>query len=487
MLFKKKKNTILLLIDQRARDANSVLLVYYWLKHLGNKVFIANKRNWKGTWRKFKPSVVAMSYSDGIQNVLEQIEKTSSIVVIPQEGAIPDKNFVVNERYTGKLSGIGAYTKNLHKLFIWGSKTGNWLKEEGVFRNDQICISGTPRLDPYIAIKHERNHARRKKSIGFAMSHPKINTYNKFNLIDLVYESRSNQEEVYYGIGKNIEDYIWYEVSMMRAEFDLLDLCANDPNMEVSLRPHIHERLEGYRMVNRYFPSVRINHDELLWEWLAKQTCIVTANSSSGIEALMLGLPVISIMELISKERRDEHMDVDLLRNPEFSEYYWKPSSLDEAWKMTQLALEGNLASSPNPEGLAKYLHDYYDWPRQKSSSYEIAYEIHKIAIETKTRDQNGKLPFFSQLSEQQIGNEYFIAGIPPFLQKIYKKLGHLIPLWMIDFAYVFFDIKNRNFKNLQRYHFYPWHRKDYRKAKYVWKILLDKEISKNSAETGSK
>ena len=130
---------------------------------------------------------------------------------------------------------------------------------------------------------------------------------------------------------------------------------------------------------------------------------------------------------------------------------------------------------------------DYYDWPRQKSSSYEIAYEIHKIAIETKTRDQNGKLPFFSQLSEQQIGNEYFIAGIPPFLQKIYKKLGHLIPLWMIDFAYVFFDIKNRNFKNLQRYHFYPWHRKDYRKAKYVWKILLDKEISKNSAETGSK
>ncbi|MBI21876.1 MAG: hypothetical protein CL780_06490 [Chloroflexi bacterium] len=487
MLFKKKKPTILLLIDQRTRDANSILLVYYWLKHMGNKVLLANKRNWKGKWRKFKPSVVAMSYSDGLQNVLEQVEKVSSIVVIPQEGAVPDKNFVVNERYTGKISGIGAYTKNLHKLFLWGTTTGNWLKEEEVFTDDQICISGTPRLDPYIAIKPHENHLKRKQSIGFAMSHPRINTYNKFTLIDLVYESRSNQEEIYYGIGKNIEDFIWYDVSMLRAELDLLDLCANDPSIAVNLRPQIHERPEGYQMVNRYFPSVKIGNDELLWEWLIKQTCIVTANSTSGIEALMLGLPVISIMELISKERRDEHMDVSIISNPEFLEYYWKPSNLEEAWKMIQLSLEGKLAPSPDPEGLAKYLHDYYDWPRQKSSSYEIAHEIHKIAIETKTRDKNGKLPVFGQLSEQQIGNEYFIAGIPTFLQKVYKKLGHLIPIWMIDFAYVFFDIKNRNFKNLQRYHFYPWHRKDYRKAKYIWKILCAKEASKNSSGTGNK
>ena len=135
MLFKKKKNTILLLIDQRARDANSVLLVYYWLKHLGNKVFIANKRNWKGTWRKFKPSVVAMSYSDGLQNVLEQVEKISSIVVIPQEGAVPDKNFVVNERYTVKISAYFSFsgTKNCFPALCHTSMASSSFEDTLIF------------------------------------------------------------------------------------------------------------------------------------------------------------------------------------------------------------------------------------------------------------------------------------------------------------------------------------------------------------------
>jgi surface carbohydrate biosynthesis protein len=486
MLFSKNKRPILLLVDNRTRDAHSILLVHYWLKQMGHKVLLANKRNWKSKWRKFKPSVVAMSYSDGLQNVLEQIEKTSSIVVIPQEGAIPDKNFVVNERYTGKISGDGAYTNNLKKIFLWGAKTAKWLKEEEVFTAEQICISGTPRLDPYLVIKPKRIHSEIKKSIGFAISHPRINTYNKNTLIDLVYEYKSNKEEVYYGKGRNIEDFVWLDVSCLRAEFDLIDLCAKDPNIMINIRPQMHERPEGYRIINQYLPNIKIGYNELLWEWLIKQTCIVTANSTSGIEALMLGLPVISVTGLLSKERIDEHIDVSILSNPAFLDYYWKPSSLDEAWKMIQLALHGKLESSPNPEGLAKYLKDFYDWPRQESSSHKIAREIHEISDTVEKHKRNIKLPVFGQLSEQ-LGEGYFLPGIPQFLQKIYKKYGHLVPLWILDFGYIIFDIKQKNFKNLQLYHFYPWHIKDYRKAKYIWKSLQEQERLTNSVNIGGK
>lgn len=479
----KRQRPVLLLVDNRTRDAHGILLVYYWLKHMGCSTVLCNKRNWKAKWRALKPSVVALSYTDGagMEELLSQVAKISKVALIPQEGAIPDRDFVVTEEYTGIKAGGGAFTKGLSKVFLWGQQTADWLLEEEVFTQEQVVISGTPRLDSYIALltdsgelQDSRSVARRNGvSVGFATGFEKLNIYhNKNNILQEIDLRRHVQHGLYYDDDKNIEDYMWFQVARIRVFLDIIEKCfAFDKKVDVRPRPN--ESTEGYHFLKSKYKALRVGNRQLVWEWLTGLNSVITFESTIGLEALMLGIPVISPMKLLGP-RLHEHMTLPLFVKPSFLQFYWQPETLSDTLQMVQQAEEGSLAPSPDPEGLRRYLKEYYDWPRMEPSSLTIAKELASLADDgsAQVNADDVRIPRGS------------VAAESGFIYKAYANWGHRLPAFALDVGHITHDLLNGTFRAMQRYHFYPWHRKDYRKAKQVWTALRDQAAEMKTMST---
>ncbi|MFQ5874714.1 MAG: hypothetical protein ACE5JL_13090, partial [Dehalococcoidia bacterium] len=475
MRIMKSQRPILLLVDNRTRDAHGILLVYNWLRSMGCRVVLCNKRNWKARWRAVKPSVVVLSYTDGagMEELLSQVAKVSRIALIPEEGAIPDRDFVVLERYTGIRKEVGAFTKGISKVFLWGPQTAQWLLEAGVFTPEQIVVSGSPRFDPYLALTHNGTRLwgddHTSRAIGFATGFEKLNVYHRNNFLQLVDERRNIQENEYYDAGKNIEDYVWFQTACMRTVLDIIEQFAASSNL-MYIRPSPYEMVEGYTFLKEKYPHLIVSNSLLVWEWLTRLSCLVTFNSTTGIEALLIGVPVISPLKLLGSRLHD-HMNLPTYVNPPFLRFYWQPETLSEAIDMLKGAKAGQLAVSPQMEGFTEYVKAFYDWPRPEPSSLTIARELAQLAEIDTAEKRNDSMPVLSRHTEGS-----YVEGVPRSLQDLYRRIGRWLPPIFLDLGYVAFDLLNGNSRSMQRYHFYSWHRQDFQKAKQVWTALQQVE-----------
>ena len=80
--------TVLLLVDQKARDLASVLLIGEYLKAMGVRTAICNKTNMLSAVLRHRPDVFVMSGTHGnFQAVARHICPWCKLVLMTQEGA----------------------------------------------------------------------------------------------------------------------------------------------------------------------------------------------------------------------------------------------------------------------------------------------------------------------------------------------------------------------------------------------------------------
>lgn len=435
-----RRGRILLLVDNRARDVHGILLVYYWLRQMGCRVILANKRNWLRKFHAWNPSVVVVSYTDGIVPSLEMVSRTARVAVIPQEGAIPVKSPLFVDRYTGSHDGRGAFTKGVSKIFVWGPTTARWLCEEGIYEPDQIVVSGTPRFDPYRATPSNRVGA--DPVLGFGMSVPKINSYRRDSVIDLVERRRKGQVDQYYDEGRNIEDFLWVEAATLRAAFDVLEAYGARIDGPVHIRPNPFEFVPGYNLLRQRYPKLIVSNDAPAWRWLPGIFSLVTINSTLGVEAVLVGKPVISVIRVVG-DRLYDHVNLPTTVNPRFLDFYYQPQSVAETVELLAAAHQGQLPPVIDPSAFNGYLKEFYDWPRDEPSSLTIARELAALA-----------------------GLDEGVSA-----RRAVRPIEHL-RAWGADAAALLSDASAGAFRRHQRYHFYHWHLEDFAEARGVWNSL---------------
>jgi len=435
-----RRGRILLLVDNRARDAHGILLIYYWLKQMGCRVVLANKRNWLRKFHAWNPSVVVVSYTDGLSQTLETVARTARVAVIPQEGAIPVKSPIFFDRYTGNSDGRGAFTKGVARIFVWGPTTARWLCEEGIYEPNQVVVSGTPRLDPYRIARPIEVPPNR--ALGFAMSLQKINSYKRENVIDVVEFRRKDQVNQYYDEGRNIEDFLWADAATLRAALDVLEAYVLRVDSPVNIRPNPFEFVPGYNILRRRYPNLSVGNESPPWKWLEQIHSLVTINSSTGVEALLLGKPVISVIRLVG-DRLFDHINLPTTVKPRFLDFYYQPKSVSEAVDLLSAAHAGHLSPVIDRTGFDAYLKEFYDWPRVEPSSLTIAREI-------------------ATLAEVDAGKA---------IRRPIHPISHLRTL-RTNVMNLIVDLSSGEFRPHQRYHFYRWHLKDFTEAQRIWNLL---------------
>lgn len=453
----KKIRPVLLLVDNRARDVDAVLFVYHWLVYLGYPVILCNKNNWIDKSYAYSPSVIVIStaisqYEQMYGELLDQVSKFSKIVILPQEGAIPDRKHAMN-LYSGRYE-AGAYTRGVSRIFIWGQTMAKWLAEEGIFEPSQIMVAGTPRFDAFYLRDPSKNKG---KAAGFSTSHAHINCYTTSKVDNLLYHIDYRNElsdvGVYYNQGKHWEDYIWYHCAIFRNECEWIKYCIKDLKTKVSIRPSPFERVEGYDFLKiKYRKQIEIRNNYFIFEWFKGLSFLINYVSTAGVAALACGLPVISPIRLIGR-RLTEHVDLEQLVNPYFLKFFWQPKDNTEIKRMIEQASNGKLPLSPecSKSELEEYLVDYYDFPRKEPSGLTIAMEIGRLA-------ESADTDLDCRVSSVKI-------------KRIYHKLRYLS-----KYCYhVGKDIGDGSFKSKQRYYYYPWHYNDIMRTKVIWKQIKAK------------
>ncbi len=381
---------VLLLVDNKMRDGLNVGLVAERLKASGVSTWVCNKRNVIQFHKLLKPKVIVLSYTKGkwISDHIPEISKISKIVVLPQEGAIPERDKGGIEGYRGELS------QYVHKYLLWGQKTKELIEKSSDvdIPPEKMVVTSTTKLDPYwMKISQEKipieaSGVRNTQRIGFALTGTYfLNNYQKPGMLDVIMTRRGRNKCGYrnsryyeFSRGRDIEDHLWVVSAIMRAAFDIMDLLI-ERGWHVSIRPGMFEDFHMYRKLFPDKKKVSISTGEYLHEWLSGLDILMCGHTSVGIDSILASVPVIYWYDLLDTDRLFEHCELPNLTKSFFSELYWRPKTHDEIIEKIEEGLKGDLLPTPEPERYLTYLKDYYDVPRSEVPSVSIAREITEL------------------------------------------------------------------------------------------------------------
>ena len=161
------KKSVLIMIDQATRDAFSQLLVVYYLRWKGVQVYVCNGATLRAMCERYRPHVVFASWlGGGRMSYLHHIQHKTHIVLVDQEGGrLGEKAF--KRSFNRVNDDKGGLARACSKVFTWGDAQAQWLLELGILNEDQIVVTGCPRLDPYLV--RESLSSSKRKYIGVTL------------------------------------------------------------------------------------------------------------------------------------------------------------------------------------------------------------------------------------------------------------------------------------------------------------------------------
>tara|TARA_R110002124_G_scaffold185591_4_gene353017 strand:- start:10889 stop:12289 length:1401 start_codon:yes stop_codon:yes gene_type:complete len=236
---------------------------------------------------------------------IKQMELThSSMYFLHDEGA-----FYFNDEYEAAVKRI--YPEEffsrpfLKKVYFWGERQRSIFRD--VYDDCSLEISGAPRLD-YLRFLLTRKAAEksefqnRKKNYVLICSRFAGISPAKDD-VSLISDSFLNIRIQTEGLGKESEGDLfreqvkrWCAVSIDRARFidAVYDLARANPDTDFLFRPHPGEDASLYRTLYRFLANVTVDKSGDLSEVLQGASLFIHSESTSGVEAAVIGVPSIN-------------------------------------------------------------------------------------------------------------------------------------------------------------------------------------------------
>ncbi|MBM86359.1 MAG: hypothetical protein CMM47_10105 [Rhodospirillaceae bacterium] len=191
-------------------------------------------------------------------------------------------------------------------VFGQGEIQRTTLVEKRGFVPEKVLVTGNPRADLFRTPLREEVEARATKI------RTRIGRFVLVNTNTGAVNSSWGSEDRYRGILAEIgwfdprdpegvalvDEHLRHDRENFQAVIALLrTLASKDPDIPVIVRPHPTERAETWQELVRDLPSVQIVHDTEPTAWLVAADLVVVTGCTTGLEAFMLGTPVLSMIE----------------------------------------------------------------------------------------------------------------------------------------------------------------------------------------------
>lgn len=367
---------VLLHNDNGPRDLLSLKLLQLELEKMGCKVKICNLTNAYVMLRLFRPAIYICARAD--HPIAKLASKVCDVYILPGEGARQTKETMLAV-FMGRGYSALQSVDWIKRCFLWSKKTENWLLETGLFSQDQLKVIGNPRLDVYRHLHH--HELSREFTLGVAISATSTSYYGgDRNYADFYFNSI--QKDWVYPIlekGRHYEDIVWRDHAILRRTIHFIKDFIGKNLGSVWIRPNPLENANDYKFLeNLSSGDIIIKDGQLLPDFLSGIDVLITCWSTTGLEALLLGIPVISISGLIDQQHLFNHISKEASGFNTFVEFYHAPKSENELFEMIEAAKHGRLAPSPkSSEEVNKLLDDIYSWPTR----FPVAQNIAKLVV----------------------------------------------------------------------------------------------------------
>ena len=138
---------IALIVDNPYRDLPGLVLLAARLCRQGATCFLVPMYS-SGELGMLVPDVVLLNYLRlNNQDVARRMQRAGvKVCVLDTEGGVlPDLG-----GYTKTLARDPELFRNVSCFFSWGPRLAEYLRREGVYREDQVMVTGAPRFDFYV-------------------------------------------------------------------------------------------------------------------------------------------------------------------------------------------------------------------------------------------------------------------------------------------------------------------------------------------------
>lgn len=395
---------ILILVDNSRRDLLPSLLLKAGFEDSNCVVDLCNKRNYKIKVREFKPDAFLASRGD--MAFLGEISKVCKLYVIPAEGArlTPEtmKSVFLGRIHNGKqydMSGSIIEGFNfISKVYLWGEMTKEFLLSTGMFKEEQLKVAGNGRLDVYRDKKIiDKKFIDHDFTIGIAFSIKSMSSFaggvNYLKIIHSLFDKTKSAKFPMVPKGRHYEDFVWRDFAIARKMMEIILNVMTNTNYKIKFRVGPFENINDYMFLHELFPSRVIIQDssEQLIDFLSQIDLMLTCWSTTGLESVLMNVPVIAIPYLIDKEHLFSHIEPEANGFNTFLKIYYTPETIDEVMKLIEMHKNQKLDVVPDKIFYNNFIKSVYNWPMEISTS---KYIIDDILIDLELNPLKNSLPF---------------------------------------------------------------------------------------------
>lgn len=415
------KKRILIVADNARRDFIATRLLQRAFQKKGADARLSTLLNMVPNLRRFKPHGVMSNRAN--MDFARPASKCCRIYIFPAEGGHLTKETMLSVfmgRSYWKLDSV----EWIRRCYVWSDYVRNSLLETGMFQPNQLMVAGSARLDVYR--HHVRSHQvpsdPKDFVLGVAFSAKSTSAYyGESHYAESYFDFDPRDEYPVVPSGRNFEDICWRDHAILRLSMRYLKRFLKEFPRKVLLRPSPFENEKEFMFLEKRYPGrVKVVINVPMRDFLEDIDVLLTCWSTTGLEALIMGVPVISIAGTMDQEHLFRHINKTASGFDKFVPLYYLPTTEEELFSLMHKACDGQLLVSPqSKEEIQRSLHDLYNWPYSKAA--------HEIIVDDVLSDLN---------DVQKIQNQTWKEALP---------IPHGVPLVLAPFLYY---LRNQ-------YHFY--------------------------------
>lgn len=377
------KKRVLIVADNARRDFVATRLLQRGFQKKGADARLCPLTDMTFGLRKFKPHAVMSNRAN--MEFARPASKCCRIYIFPAEGGHLTKETMLSVfmgRSYWKLDSVAW----VRKCYVWSEYVRNSLMETGMFRSDQLMVAGSTRLDVYRHHSRQRPKPQRPEDfvLGVAFSAKSTSTYyGPPHYAESYMNFHPDDNFPVTPPGRNYEDICWRDHAILRLSMRYLKRFFKDFPGKVLLRPSpFEDEREFFFLEKRYPGRVKIVVNVPMLDFLEQIDALMTCWSTTGLEALILGVPVISIAGTMDQEHLFRHINKVASGFEKFVPAYHLPQTEEALFELIRKAQDGVLpVASKSKEDLRQLLKDLYNWPCEQAA--------HQVIVEDVLNDLN--------------------------------------------------------------------------------------------------
>ncbi|ASF38027.1 hypothetical protein CEH05_02470 [Halobacillus halophilus] len=366
MLKMKKVNTVLYLpIEIKSRELDAKLLLAYYAVKENYRVIIGEHKAVETALHHFPKGIF---FSKGYPERIRKRMLTSTkrlghtLVELDEEGLIiPDKTAYLSDRMNKGILRL------VEQEYCWGEYQQNIISAAYPGEKDKCYAVGNPRFDllqeKFRRLYEEKANSLRTKHGEFILINTRFSLYNHRRGKK---KGTSNPSSLY------IKKLYYSFITLIRR------ISEKYPSVPIIIRPHPTENVQSYRKALSNCENVKIIQAGNVIHWILASRLVIHNGCTTGIEAALLGKPVISYMPFKSgKYDVDLPNEVSLIASTEkdlfsFIDSYYDTQNSDHTTE--------RLRSTSLPE--------YYAGVKKGFAYKDIIHLLNKLKVKSPPLDQ---------------------------------------------------------------------------------------------------